>query len=106
MEPRSAQLAWAFVWLGVALRVVSYLLCKPLWVDECLLAEHFITWSYWQLTDPLVNGQVAPIGFLWIELTAVKWLGYSEWSLRLFPLLCGVGSLFLFRRLAARLLSG
>ncbi|MBS0262043.1 MAG: glycosyltransferase family 39 protein, partial [Planctomycetes bacterium] len=32
--------------------------------------------------------------------------GYSEWSLRLFPLLCGVGSLFLFRRLAARLLSG
>ena len=50
--------------------------------------------------------QVAPIGFLWIELAAVRLFGFSEWSLRLFPLLSGIGSLFVFRHLASRLLAG
>src|SRR5262249_31108039 len=50
--------------------------------------------------------QVAPLGFLWIELTMVRLLGFAEWSLRLFPLCCGILSLFVFRHLASRLLSG
>ncbi|MGQ0633290.1 MAG: hypothetical protein ACT4QC_01660 [Planctomycetaceae bacterium] len=100
------QLAWGFVGLGVAIRVLRYLLCAPLWIDECLLGENFLDGSYAELLRPLNNDQVAPLGFLWIELSAVRLLGFSEWSLRLFPLGCGIASLFVFRHLASRLLEG
>ena len=36
----------------------------------------------------------------------MRLLGFSEWSLRLFPLACGVGSVFLFRHAAGRVLRG
>lgn len=100
------QMAWGFVALGAAVRLVRYLLCMPLWVDECLLSENFLDRGYAELLRPLINDQVAPVGFLWVELTAVRLFGFSEWSLRLFPVCCGIASLFLFRRLAARILSG
>lgn len=102
----SGQLAWAFVALGTLVRLLRYLAGIPLWFDECFLAENFLDRSYSDLLGPLINDQVAPIGFLWIELTAVKLFGFSEWSLRLFPLCCGIASLFLFRHLASRILTG
>ncbi len=97
---------WGFVALGTVIRIVGYLLRFPLWIDECMLAETFLDREFLDLLAPLRNRQVAPIGFLWIELACVRAFGFSEWSLRLFPLLCGIGSLFLFRHLASRLLSG
>jgi hypothetical protein len=51
---------------------------------------------------PLDYGQICPLGFLWLELTAVKLLGFSEWSLRLVPTLCSVASVFLFAHVARR----
>jgi hypothetical protein len=105
-KARVPYLVWGFVILGTVIRLVGYLLRFPLWVDECMLAENFLDRDFPGLLAPLDHHQVAPIGFLWIELAAVKLFGYSEWSLRLFPLLCGIGSLFIFRRLASRLLGG
>ncbi len=99
-------LAWGFVLLGTAIRLVGYLLCFPLWIDECLLAENFLDRGFLDLALPLENHQVAPVGFLWVELAVVRLFGFSEWSLRLFPLVCGIGSLFVFRHLASRLLTG
>ena len=55
---------------------------------------------------PLDYHQVAPVLFLWIERLAVGTLGFSEYALRLFPFACSIASLFLFRRVAQRLLSG
>ena len=104
MTPGAA--VWGFVLLGVILRLFGFLLRQPLWVDECMLAENYLDRGYLDLLRPLENYQVAPVGFRWIELTVVKLFGYSEWSLRLFPLICGIGSLFLFRHLAERVLSG
>jgi hypothetical protein len=101
-----SRIVWGFVWLGVIARLLGYLVRKPLCVDECMLAEHFLNRGYRDLAVPLLNGQMAPVGFLSIELTCVKLFGFSEWSLRLFPLLCGIGGLFLFRHLASRLLTG
>jgi hypothetical protein len=103
---RVGRLVWGFVALGTIIRLVGYLLRFPLWVDECMLAENFLDRTYLELLSPLDNQQVAPIGFLWIELACVRAFGFSEWSLRLFPLLCGIGSLFVFRHLASRLLTG
>ena len=97
---------WAFVALGVVLRVVRYLLNFPLWGDEAFVATNFIARGYRDLLGPLDYGQICPVLFLWIELTAVKLLGYSEWSLRLFPIACGVASLFLFRHVAGRVVRG
>ena len=39
---RLAKATWAFVWLGVILRVVTYLLNFPLWGDEAFVAVNFI----------------------------------------------------------------
>ena len=103
---RVGRLVWGFVALGTIIRLVGYLLRFPLWVDECMLSENFLDRGFLGLLSPLDNQQVAPIGFLWIELACVRALGFSEWSLRLFPLVCGIGSLFVFRHVASRLLAG
>lgn len=103
---RVSRWVWGFVFLGAAIRIIGYLLRFPLWVDECMLAENFLDRGFVDLLSPLDNHQVAPVGFLWIELLMVKLLGFSEYSLRLFPLVCGVTSLLVFRHLASRLLSG
>jgi hypothetical protein len=103
---RQEQFIWMFLALALVARAVRFLLCFPLWEDECFLVSNFIDCGYSKLTEPLNYHQVAPLGFLWLELTAVKLLGFSEWPLRLFPFVCGATSLFLFRHLAGRLLVG
>jgi hypothetical protein len=97
---------WVFVGLGVLLRIARYAMDYPLWWDEAFVAVNFIRRDYVALLRPLDYGQVCPILFLWAELTLVKLLGFSEWSLRLFPLVCGVLSVFLFRYMAGRVLRG
>jgi hypothetical protein len=103
---RQERLVWAFIGLAIAARAVRYLLCFPLWEDECFLVSNLIDADYLKLLEPLNYHQVAPLLFLWLELAAVKLLGFNEWSLRLFPFACGVGSLLLFRHLSGRLLRG
>ncbi|HUY36237.1 MAG TPA: glycosyltransferase family 39 protein [Pirellulales bacterium] len=103
---RRTRLIWGFLVLGLVARTVRFLLRFPLWEDECFLAANFIDRGYLDLLQPLNYHQVAPLGFLWIELSCVKLLGFNEWSLRLYPFLASIASLFLFRRLAMRLLEG
>jgi len=103
---RVARWMAALLWLGLAARAVRYLLRFPLWEDECFLCVNFIDRSFADLLTPLTYHQVAPPLFLWAERASVLTFGYSEWSLRLVPFAASVASLFLFRRLAARLLSG
>jgi 4-amino-4-deoxy-L-arabinose transferase-like glycosyltransferase len=55
---------------------------------------------------PLNYHTVCPVLFSWVQLTAIKLLGFNEYALRLFSFLCGLGSLFLFRHFAGRLLKG
>jgi hypothetical protein len=98
--------ATAFVALGVLLRVGHYLANYPIWGDEAFLALNFLDRGYLDLLLPLKYAQICPILFLWAELTAVKLFGFSEMSLRLCPLLCGVGSVFLFGHVAVRVLKG
>jgi hypothetical protein len=100
------RLTWAFVALGVALRVWRYLLHYPLWWDEAFVAVNFLERGYLDLLRPLDYGQVCPILFLWAELSVVKLLGFSEWSLRLFPLACAVLSVMAFRFAAGQVLRG
>jgi len=101
-----ARLVWACLAIAIAARSVRFLLKFPLWEDECFLAANFIDRGFGDLLAPLNYHQVAPLLFLGIELTCVKLFGFAEWPLRLYPFLCSIGSLLLFRRLAGRLLEG
>jgi hypothetical protein len=103
-----AQRRWllALMIVGIVLRLTRYLLRFPLWEDEAMLSANLIDRGYSQLLQPLHYCQVAPTLFLWGQLTLVKLLGFHEYSLRLIPFLCGLGSLVLFRHVAGRLLQG
>ncbi len=95
-----------FILFGVLARAIRYYLCFPLWDDESFLCVNFIDRSFVELLQPLDFHQVAPVLFLWGERAMVKIFGLSEYSLRLIPFICSIISLFLFRRVAQRLLSG
>jgi hypothetical protein len=103
---RIAHLAWAFLLLGIVARLIRYLLCFPLWPDESYLACNYLDRGYLDLLKPLNFIQVAPLGYLWVQKTVLLVCGFSEYSLRLYSLLCGIGGLFVFRHLAGRLLQG
>jgi len=101
------RLLTALVLLGVALRAVAYLGNSSLWLDEILLSRNIIELPMRELLfAPLGLDQVAPRGFLLVEKIAVITFGPHEWALRLFPFLCAVASVELFRRLAERALTG
>ncbi|MBN2291579.1 MAG: glycosyltransferase family 39 protein [Pirellulales bacterium] len=100
------QVVWALLFLGLAVRVVRYALCFPIWQDEAYLAMNYLDRGYLGLTGALDCHQVCPLFFLWAQYTSVKLLGFSVGALRLVPFLCGVAGLFLFRHLAARVLQG
>jgi Dolichyl-phosphate-mannose-protein mannosyltransferase len=103
---RLSQATWAFLAFGLAIRMVRYLLRFPLWPDESFLAANFISSGYMDLLGALGYHQVAPLLFVWVELFVVKLLGFSEYSLRLFPFLGSLVSLCLFYHLCRRLLKG
>jgi hypothetical protein len=103
---QEAVLIWGFLALGIAIRAVRYLLCFPLWNDEAMLAVNFLDRGYRGLLQPLDCGQVGPPLFLWLELAAVRLLGFNEFSLRLFPFASGIAGLLAFRYLATMLFRG
>jgi len=104
---RSARFASVLVLLGVALRVWAYVGNPSLWLDEILLSRNILGLTSRELaTQPLQLDQVAPRGFLVVEKAAVEAFGRNELALRLFPVLCAVAAVFLFRRLAQRSLDG
>jgi len=82
--------------IGTILRIVNNLNNSGFWMDEARLALNIIDKSYTQLLQPLDMNQIAPILFLWIEKTLLNFLGNSERSFRLFPLICSILSLPLF----------
>jgi hypothetical protein len=92
--------ALALVLLSIAWRLCRWLLQFPIWGDEAYLAVNFLDRGYLGLTRPLRCVQVAPVLFLWGELTAYKLFGGTELAMRLLPFLAGLGTLVLFWRLA------
>ncbi len=90
---------------GATLRIQQFAFRRSLWLDEAAMAVNIVGRSYAGLLEPLDIQQSAPVGFLWVQRFLIDVLGNNEYALRLFPLLCGLGSLFLFHRLARRMLS-
>ncbi|MEO0164681.1 MAG: hypothetical protein ABIL39_00895 [candidate division WOR-3 bacterium] len=81
---------------GVFFRLAQYFYNRSLTEGEAPLALNIITRSYSELFKPLDYVQAAPIGFLYIEKSLVNLLGNNEYALRLFPLITGILTIFLF----------
>src|SRR5215216_2407681 len=99
------RLSWAVIAFGILLRAAQYLFNPSLYVDEGALALNVINRSFAGLLQPLDSNQAAPFGFLALERIALLAFGGSEYSLRLFPFLFSVASLFLFYHVARHCLA-
>lgn len=89
--------------LGALLRIRQYLTGRSLWADEAMLALNIVNRGFGGMFKPLDYDQGAPVGFLLIEKIFNSILGRGEFALRLFPLLAGLTSLWLFYLLLRRL---
>jgi uncharacterized membrane protein len=97
-------LPWLLLGLGVVMRVRQYAVNRSLWLDEAMLAGNIVTRSYGELLRPLADHQGAPLGWLWLERTAVLAFGEGERALRLVPLVAGMAVLPVTLHVARRLL--
>lgn len=91
--------------MGALLRVRQYLTGRSLWADEAMLALNIVNREFAGMFKPLDYDQGAPVGFLLIEKLFNSVLGKHELALRLFPLLVGLISLWLFYLLLSRVTS-
>ncbi len=89
--------------LGALLRVRQYLAGRSLWVDEAMLALNIVNRNFAEMFQPLDYDQGSPIGFLLVEKIFNSILGKNEFALRLFSLLVGLLSLWLFYLLSKRI---
>jgi len=109
-EPLSAQQIRTWIWilvaLGVAARLVRFALRLPLWCDEAFLSANFLDRGFLDMFRPLEYHQVCPLLFLWAQLAVVKLLGFTEYTLRLFPLISGLATLALAVHVARRMFRG
>src|SRR5689334_8635685 len=92
--------------LGGLLRVRQYLTGRSLWSDEAMLALNIVNRDFAGMFKPLDYDQGSPIGFLLVEKFFNAVLGKSEFVLRLFPLIVGLISLWLFYLLLKQITGG
>jgi hypothetical protein len=93
------------VGLGVLLRVYIYWRDRSFWLDESSLFGNLKDMPILDFSGGLAGDQLAPIGFLIAERAVIALLGTSRYVARLLPLCCGLIALYMFWRLAQRLLS-
>ncbi len=98
------QLTLGILFVGALAYIVRFGLRFPLWPDESFLVLNLARRDLFGILEPLEYHQVAPPLFLFTEKLILNILGMSEWSIRLFPQLCSIASLLLFRSIAGRLL--
>jgi hypothetical protein len=91
--PRWADFALVVVLAGTALRIWQWTNNRPLWLDEQMISMNLRDRGLTHLTGQLDNNQSAPLGWLWLQRLVVDGFGTGERTLRLVPLLFGIGTL-------------
>jgi hypothetical protein len=81
---------------GALLATVQFLYNRSLWGDEAMLALNFIERDFLGLLAPLSYKQTAPLLFLFSEELFSLIIPNSEYGLRIFPLICYLGSIYYF----------
>lgn len=88
--------------IGVALRLKVYLDCRALFLDESNVARNIIEKNYLDFFIPLDYDQFVPPFLSVLIKLSTDIFGANEYALRLFPLLFGVASLFLFYHVSGK----
>lgn len=92
--------------LGITARTIQYSAQVSLWLDELAVAHTVVVRDIVRLvSEPLAYAQVAPAGFLALQKAAVEVVGANELGFRLVPWLASIVALFVFWRLAEKLLA-
>ncbi|MDR1811408.1 MAG: hypothetical protein LBQ87_01100 [Candidatus Fibromonas sp.] len=80
--------------ISVIVRIIMYLKCPSLYLDEALLAENIVSRNWLELlVPPLNNVQSAPVLYVIAVKSICEIFGYSELSLRFFSLFAFVSLL-------------
>jgi hypothetical protein len=98
-------LSFIIIGLGTLLRLAVYLQNRNLIIDEANVARNIYERGFAGLVLPLHYEQYAPPVFLWITKLHSGIFGFSEYALRLYPLLTGVAALFVFYALLKQFVS-
>ena len=84
---------WVIISFGIVLRLWQYVYNRSLWHDEARNALDIVNQSLLELIEK--GTYTAPVGFLIVEKMFIQIFKNSDYIFRLFPLLCGIISLFL-----------
>jgi hypothetical protein len=99
----SAILCVAILLIGTTFRLSQYIANRSLWMDEAMLALNIINRSFSGLAQPLDDYQGAPLGFLFVQKLQTILFGNADYVLRIFPVICGLSSIWAMYALAKRI---
>ena len=88
---------------GIVLRIALFIQNRNLIIDEANIVRNLAERGFAGLTKPLSYEQYAPPIFLWLEKLSSIAFGYGEKAMRLYSLLCGLGALLAFYKIATKL---
>lgn len=91
--------------LGIFTRILFYSYNRPFWNDECALALNLSHFSFLNCFKTLSYGQAAPPLFLIVAEFFSKIIPAKELSLRFFPLVSSILSIFVFYDLSKKVLN-
>ena len=91
-------LSWGIIALGCYFRTKQFLFNRSLWLDEAFLAPSIVNGSFSDFFNSLEYGHFSPPGFLIVSRLFIELFGNNDLTLRLFPFMSGILSLFLFDR--------
>jgi hypothetical protein len=97
-------LPFVVIALGIVFRLVMYFQNRNLIIDEANIVRNLDERNFIELLKPLKYEQFAPPIFLWFEKLFSLIFGYGEKAARLYPLLCGIASLFFMERILRKIL--
>lgn len=75
---------------AIVLRLWVYFQGRDFIIDEANVARNIYEKGFVELLKPLDYEQYAPPIFLWITKLNATLFGFTEWSLTLYPIICGV----------------
>lgn len=96
-----------FLLFGALLRARQYFFNRSIWLDEAFIATNLERgWSN-LLSLPLdySHSHIAPPGLLVISKLSTSIFGQIDWAIRIFPFFASLAALWLFYKLASRVLS-
>ncbi len=104
-ENNLKKISFFLIAVGIIYRIILWWQNRGMFIDEANLARNIYERNFVGLAKPLVYEQFAPPVFLWISKLNTIFFGFDEKVFRLFPLIAGIGSLFLFYKIAKEFIS-